>query len=477
MYIFCGNINKEDRIVIYGAGKVGCDIFFQLYNYNIVTVVDNNADNFKDIHSVKILHPAKLINISFDKIIIAIKNEFIYNCVKQDLINKYSVIEKKIVPLILKENRYVRYYNFINFNLPKYNRKSKVISIAICNGGGLGDLVVRKKWLVAMYENGFWDKNILVDLFCTERTFEFSKILYSDCIYIRNVYNDGVRLYDWKICEYDIAIYLTHNVTIDKCDIDGLKEKNFKNINKWIEYVAAINRYGLNGYKNSEERVHIDRCKLLGKNQYTGYSHDGILDIYDTKVNIPLLKESYNEFSMLNLEYSYITVNYGWSGSDKFKDGRGHTKVWLLEYYNLLIIKLKNEYPNIKIIQLGIKNANKIMGVDRYVLGLSLETVKYVLKNSLLHIDCEGGLVHIASQLGTKCIVLFGPTPEYFFGYKENINIVSEKCRDCIFCYDDLTFCPKMYDIPVCMNSITPDIVMEKIKNYLSKCKVVIENG
>lgn len=467
MYIFCGDVNKEDRIVIYGAGRVGCDIFFQLHNYNIVAIVDNNAESFHDVHSVKILHPKNLVNILFDKIIIAIKNEAVYNCVKHELIEKYSINEKKMVPLVLKEHKHIKCYDIMGDELPRWNRKNNVVSIAVCNVGGLGDLIVRKKWLVALYENEFINNDIQIDLFCTERTYEFAKVLYSDCMYIGKIYNKGLQLYNWKICEYDIAVYLAHNVTIDKCDIDALKDKKIKNISKWIKYIAAIDKYGLNGYKNSEERVHIDRCKLLGKNQYTGYSHDGILDIHDTKVNIPLLKESYNEFSMLNLDDSYITVNYGWSRSDQFKDGRGHTKVWLLENYNLLIEKLKNDYPNIKIIQLGTQNANKIKGVDRYVLGLSLETVKYVLKNSLLHIDCEGGLVHIATQLGTKCIVLFGPTPEYFFGYKENINIVSEKCRDCIFCYDDLTFCPKMGDIPICMSSITPDMVMEKVREYL----------
>ena len=66
-------------------------------------------------------------------------------------------------------------------------------------------------------------------------------------------------------------------------------------------------------------------------------------------------------------------------------------------------------------------------------MGESLELVKYVLKGSLLHIDCDSGLVHLATQLGTKCVVLFGQTSVWYFGYEQNINIVSKVCNSCYF--------------------------------------------
>ncbi|MBR5162824.1 MAG: hypothetical protein IKW79_02235, partial [Schwartzia sp.] len=95
------------------------------------------------------------------------------------------------------------------------------------------------------------------------------------------------------------------------------------------------------------------------------------------------------------------------------------------------------------------------------------ELVKYVLRNAVLHVDIEGGLVHLATQLGTKCAVLFGPTPVTFFGYPQNINIVSPRCAGCHGLYEDLNHCAKEQAEPECMRSITPEMVMEAIAKYM----------
>ena len=60
-----------------------------------------------------------------------------------------------------------------------------------------------------------------------------------------------------------------------------------------------------------------------------------------------------------------------------------------------------------------------------------MEEVKALLKNSLLHIDNEGGLVHLRHALcAKKSIVLFGPTSDLFYGYAENENVRSNVCEE-----------------------------------------------
>ena len=110
----------------------------------------------------------------------------------------------------------------------------------------------------------------------------------------------------------------------------------------------------------------------------------------------------------------------------------------------------------------------KFENADRYLLGESLELMKYVFKNSLLHVDCEGGPVHLASQLGTKCVVLFGVTDVNYFGYKQNINIVSEICSPCYWVWESNKECLLKSKEPLCMLSITPQKVFDVSYRYLN---------
>ena len=100
-------------------------------------------------------------------------------------------------------------------------------------------------------------------------------------------------------------------------------------------------------------------------------------------------------------------------------------------------------------------------------MGQDIELIKYVLKNAIFHLDSEGGLTHLATQLGTKCIVLFGPTQVELLGYSQNINIVASTCKGCYFLYDDMMKCARDLQEPECMHSITPELVMEKVDTYL----------
>ena len=143
-------------------------------------------------------------------------------------------------------------------------------------------------------------------------------------------------------------------------------------------------------------------------------------------------------------------------------------KVWPFEYFEKFVSMFKEKYPNIDVIQLGDNQAPKIKNIDKYILGEEFGTVAHVLNNSLLHIDIEGGLVHMASQLGTKCIVLFGPTP---IEYSNNINIKAGNCHNCYGVYKDTYKCARDMERPECMYSITPKMVMENVNTYLKEIK------
>jgi ADP-heptose:LPS heptosyltransferase len=95
----------------------------------------------------------------------------------------------------------------------------------------------------------------------------------------------------------------------------------------------------------------------------------------------------------------------------------------------------------------------------------------------LLHIDIDGACTHICKAIGTKAVVLYGPTSAKIIGYPENINITSSICRDCYHKLDHKLWgkCPLGYEKSLCMESIKPQFVAQKAIEYLKGLDVNTE--
>lgn len=164
----------------------------------------------------------------------------------------------------------------------------------------------------------------------------------------------------------------------------------------------------------------------------------------------------------------YITVH---DGVDIHHYGAKYpTKTWSAQKWGELNALIKAKYPNLKIVQLGTKKmAKELSGVDYRLMDLpDITDVFKIIAHSKLHIDGESGMVHAAHALGTKAIVLFGPTPINYFGYPDNINIERTFCKPCWW-YDDswTRECPRGYGIPKCMESISAQRVFEEVIKLL----------
>jgi len=120
----------------------------------------------------------------------------------------------------------------------------------------------------------------------------------------------------------------------------------------------------------------------------------------------------------------YVTVHdfamFGWQ-----------TKCWPMEKWTDVIKFLKDK--GIAVVQLGTGYEHLMEGVISQLGRTELHQSAALIKHAELHIDIEGGLVHIAKAVGTKSLVLFGPTPEVLFAYPENMNIRSGTCAPCFW--------------------------------------------
>ena len=246
--------------------------------------------------------------------------------------------------------------------------------------------------------------------------------------------------------------------------------------NRTKEYVAATverlnkieeynrqNVFPIGPWKMSVALRNMLSSRILNKNCFWFMSCNGALPIRDDNLHIPLLPEFKPKFDELKLD-KYITIY-----TDIAENEKDHPKVksWPIRYFMEYIARMKKRFPDVEIVQCGGSNDVKVENADRHYLGVDLELTKYILANSLLHVGSEGGLVHLATFLGTKCLALFGPNSVEYFGYPQNINLVSEVCQPCVYILPTFQVCMRGNLEPPCMLSHTPQTVCEVTCTYL----------
>ena len=95
---------------------------------------------------------------------------------------------------------------------------------------------------------------------------------------------------------------------------------------------------------------------------------------------------------------------------------------------------------------------------------LTLSETAWVLRHSDLAIGNDCGTMHIADAVRTPPIVIFGPTCEVKNG-PVNRSVLIRLDLPCAPCQygEQLSTC----DDPVCMNGISPDIVLKQTRELL----------
>lgn len=452
-------IRLDEKIILYGAGKRGkrlLEEFKQNKWCSISMVVDMNYECITDF-PVRVHSPFDIDINGTQRILIGIADEKIWReavCFLSSIgINSERIISRYDSAVI---ESFYEYDEFPTLDC----KEGEPVKIGFIFDGGMGDCVISLKIYQDIVRRV---PDSVVDII-SDRS--FVKSVYYGQPNLRNIETchslDSLRRYDFviKFCGFELSLIRYDEERIRNTELFLIvdKLKAFRKQN-WDDGLDMQYRH----------RLILDISKIKNYNRYTVYNMTGAFDIETKAVEI-LFDESFKtSFEQMNLPAKYITFNYG---ADKKGYGDVQTKMWPYEYHCRLNEMLHSKFPDIKIVQLGASDVRKVEGADRYILGENLELVKYVLKNSLLHFDCEGGLVHLASQIGTKCCVVFGPTPSWFLGYENNININPLQCGDCKNITKEWAVNCVKYDRPECMYSITPDVVCDEVSEFITKmCK------
>ncbi|HEX2943906.1 MAG TPA: glycosyltransferase family 9 protein [Rhodopila sp.] len=163
---------------------------------------------------------------------------------------------------------------------------------------------------------------------------------------------------------------------------------------------------------------------------------------------------------------SYVTVHNGFDPGFLISNQRA-TKCY--PYFGSVVTMLKVAFPDLHFVQIGTVTSEPIPECDMVLVNkTNLDEVVALIANSVLHLDNEGGLVHVSAAVGTQSVVVFGPTPANYFGYPENINIEPPVCGNCWWMTRTwMDACAKRYDTPKCMTEQTPDIVATKARRAI----------
>lgn len=341
------------------------------------------------------------------------------------------------------------------------------LQIAIRIRGGIGDVLIAARWLydltLQVNENG----NIIIDIYYALpdnivfifRNFSCVRFIYDEAAF------ECVRVY------YDLAVVVNHLGTL------GELNRKHDRISQNEGLIRMVKAYTdtANVYRHfTDERYHP-----IANSGFTLFAHNNgvkratVLH-HQTRVPfrslaLPLALPSDEHVSRFKLPVKYITLHDGWDSQLSLGAGRP-TKAYPLELWRVLVQKLKDQFRDIAVVQLGGNTGAEIAGVDLSLKNRAdLPTAVKVIQGALLHIDTDSGLVHLAACVGTKAIVLFGPTDFEYFGYSRNININASACSNCwLSAKSWVPSCHLGNSIPRCMPSISPDKVVAAVASVFA---------
>lgn len=143
----CAEISLDDKVLIYGAGKMGEYALRRLRENgrnNIVGIVDRNANNIINIFDgVKLYEPCVLQNLYADKYLIAVENSNVAFQMREDLI-KAGIMEDSILYCTKEADVTTRTMSeinkFITRNFEKYKRR--IFLFMLPEHGNTGDYLI-----------------------------------------------------------------------------------------------------------------------------------------------------------------------------------------------------------------------------------------------------------------------------------------------------------------------------------------------
>ena len=171
----------------------------------------------------------------------------------------------------------------------------------------------------------------------------------------------------------------------------------------------------------------------------------------------------------------YITIH---NGFDQHFVISGQTATKCYPHFEAVVAGLKRVFPHLLVVQVGVHTSERMPSVDVDVLNqTTLREAADLIAGAVLHIDNEGGFVHLARALGVQSAVVYGPTPSAYFGYPGNIALDPPVCGDCWWLTESwMSRCLRGHGRPPCLAAQPPEAVTAQIIAALRAAGVTTED-
>ena len=266
--------------------------------------------------------------------------------------------------------------------------------------------------------------------------------------------------------------YLKRDPNIDRiiytgyCDWNKLVKKEVGNYDLFFD-----DRYYVGIWKPNKGHMKLhtkDEKKYWNFFNHLNCLKTNLLEMSAKNSGVKLIEEDFNlDFLIENNKLESLSSKYILLHNDDSE--LRHTKAYPTNHWNKIISYLKASYPQLNIIQVGIKDSTKLDNIIDLRGKTNFEELCSLVRGAELIITPEGLIPHLSRAFKTKTIVLFGPTPISCFGYKEHFNFQGESvCSGCWYSTDDwYKACPLKYSNCISLYTILPQKINSAISSIL----------
>ena len=145
------------------------------------------------------------------------------------------------------------------------------------------------------------------------------------------------------------------------------------------------------------------------------------------------------------------------------------TKCWDLNNWDSFLRSFKINHPEITIVQIGETGSVPLRSDINLIGKTKLEEMVSWAVHADYYVGNDSGPTHIRHWGKRPSVVIFGPSPEKYYGYPENVNLSTNKCYPCYWQIDEWNETCKLGKRDcVRMQFVTPETVMKSLEGQIN---------
>jgi hypothetical protein len=344
------------------------------------------------------------------------------------------------------------------------------VMMAIRVTGGLGDFVVVARFIRDLCQ---YAANLKIHVFCPAEAvagaWVFAAVPQIEAVYNESFFFHVHQNYDCSLVAHQMAFYYGEHADYDKIrSLSPNLLKVLSALNKSRpQWDVFIHHHPFLDGAMAHTAVALGESRNTLLHSMSGLKPGG--DILPLKLDETICD------GIRATHARWLTINNGFDANFAI-GGAPATKCYPQHHWNTLVGLLKKAHPDIAIVQIGAKTSRLVPGADVDLIGkTSLPQVAAVIRGGMLHIDIEGGLVHVAASVGRRSAVFFGPTSVKYFSYADNLNLSSGFCGNCWWTKRTwMEACPREFDSALCMEHLDPRVAVAAIVKELDGVERVV---